>query len=352
MPRDWSFVVTLFPNFAATSKTERPLTLQMLADLIRSTTAPRKDRLPWLKLARFGDRRTAKGSLRHDGNVLAISGIEADYDGEVTPFDEACGLLEKQGIASLTYTSPSYTEDAPRWRVLCPLSEEMLAERRAPQLGRLNGLFRGIFSNESWTLSQSYYFGSVAWSPSHRVEVIDGQPIDLHDELDTIWIGKPGVTTIATAADNLAGREAREDAELVRCVVTGEHLHVELCALAARYIGRNIPPDTVGELLRGMMLSHPVGARDTRWQDRYSSIPSLVASAWRKYREEGEVPPDPRRRDIACAAFAMLRHRKAPDELVTELHRLNQLQSRPLPPEVVNRTAIWCARRYSQRHDA
>jgi hypothetical protein len=352
MPRDWPFVVSLLPNFAAASKAERRLTLPTLADLIRSTTAPRKERLPWLKLARFGDRRTAKGSLRHDSNVLAISGIEADYDGEATPFDEACGLLEKQGLASLIYTSPSHTEDAPRWRVLCPLSEEMLAERRSQQLGRLNGLFRGIFSNESWTLSQSYYFGSVGSNPSHRVEVIDGQPIDLHDELDTIWIGKPGLTTIATAVDKLAGRDAREDAELVRCVVTGEHLHAELCALAARYIGRNIPPDTVGELLRGMMLCHPAGVRDTRWQDRYYSIPELVASAWRKYREESEGRPDPRRRDIARAAFAMLRHRMAPDELVTELHRLNQQQPEPLPADVVNATAIWCARQYSQRHDA
>ena len=46
-----------------------------------------------------------------------------------------------------------------------------------------------------------------------------------------ILIGKSGATTEATEA----GQEARDDAELIRCIVTGEHLHVELCAIAARY---------------------------------------------------------------------------------------------------------------------
>ncbi len=352
MPTDCSFALTLFPDFAATSKSEPVFSLLTLAARIRTTTAPQKGVLPWLKLARFGDRRTAKGSLRHDGNLVAISGIEADYDGEEIPFDEARALLEKQGIASLLYTSPSHTKDRPRWRVLCPVSQQEPPQRRNHYLGRLNGLFRGVFSGESWTLSQSYYFGSVNRNPSHRVEVIEGQPIDQHDDLDLIWLGKPDTSTNAYGADNLAGRDAREDAELIRCVVTGEHLHIELCALAARYVGRNIPSDTVEALLRGIMLSHPEGTRDERWQDRYDSIPKLVASARRKYREEGENQPDPRRKDIARAAFAMLRQRKTADEIVTELYRLNQQHSQPLPADVMNTTAIWCARQYTQRHDA
>lgn len=278
------FAITRFPNAAADAKTEHRVTLDYLAERILATTASEKARLPWLKLARFGDLRTAKGSLRHDGNVLAISGIEADYDGEVMSFDEARDLLEQQGLASLIYTSPSHTEDRPRWRVLCPLSREEPPQRRNHYLGRLNGLFRGVFSGESWTLSQSYYFGSVNRNPSHRVEVIDGQLIDLHDDLDVAWLGKPGATSKAAGAGDLAGKDVREDAELIRCVVTGEHLHVELCALAARYIGRNIPSPTVEELLRGIMLSWPEGARDERWLDRYYSIPELVASAANKYQ--------------------------------------------------------------------
>jgi hypothetical protein len=303
--------VTFFPNYAAKRKAEQAMTLPGLAERIGRSTAPRKADLPWLKLARFGDRRTVNGCLRHDANILAVSGIEADYDAERMAFDEARDLLVQQGIASIIYTSPSHTEDAPRWRVLCPLSEEMPAARRSHHLGRLNGLFRGAFAGESWTLSQSYYFGSVNWNPSHHVEVIDGQAIDQHDDLDTIWLGKPDGTKAATAADQHVNRDTREDAELVRCVVTGEHLHVELCALAARYVGRGIPGDTVEELLRGIMLSHPDGARDERWLDRYDSIGELVTSAARKYRAES----DERKKPIIRLACRLIRERKPAAEV-------------------------------------
>ena len=104
-------------------------------------------------------------------------------------------------------------------------------------LGRLNGLFRGIFSHESWTLSQSYYFGSVKHNPAHSVQVIDGLPIDDHDDLDTIRLGPAG-TGPSASPEQQPTDDARDDAELVRRVVTGEDLHVALCALAARYTGR------------------------------------------------------------------------------------------------------------------
>ncbi len=147
--------VTFFPNHGANRKREESLTLAELAERIRVTDAPSKAMLPWLKLARFGEKRTDKGSLRHDSNTLAISGIEADYDGGLMPFEDACALLEKQGVTCIVYTSPSHTEDAPRWRVLCPLSAEAPPARRNHQLGRLNGLFSGAFAPESWTLEVS-----------------------------------------------------------------------------------------------------------------------------------------------------------------------------------------------------
>ena len=92
--------VTLFENYAAKAKREEKLTLDELTTLIRMATAPTKEAAPWLKLARFGDQRSDKGSLRHDANVLAISGVEADYDKGVVGFYQAveiarapsCGL--------------------------------------------------------------------------------------------------------------------------------------------------------------------------------------------------------------------------------------------------------------------
>jgi hypothetical protein len=306
-----AIAVTFFPNFAATRKNEEALPLADLAERIRGTTAARKDGLPWLKFARFGTTKTDKGSLRHDANMLAISGIEADYDDERVTIDQACEAIEQQGIAAIVYTSPSHTDDTPRWRVLCPLSAELPPGRRAHFLGRLNGLLRGVLAHESWTLSQSYYYGSVNRNPSHRVEIIDGTPIDQHDDLDAIWLGKPGASKVAAQVDHIVRTETREDCELIRCALTGEGFHVELTALAARYVDRGIPGETVEELLRGIMLSHDPGLRDERWLDRYYSIAELVASASRKYRGETSE----KRKALARLACSMIRERRPGDEV-------------------------------------
>lgn len=271
--------------------------------------------------------------------MIAVAGVEADYDGAQMPFEEAHDVLEKQGLAALLYTSPSHTEDIPRWRVLCPLSEEMAPGRRAALLGRLNGLFRGIFAGESWTLSQSYYFGSVNRNPSHRVEVVEGETIDQHDDLDVTWLGKSGGSSETTCA----GQEARDDAELVRYVVTGEHLHVELVALAARYVGRGIPAETTAELLRGLMLSHPEAARDERWLDRYNDIDRTVDSAVKKFRGEAGNS-DPRRKETARLAFRLLRYGMASDEILAALHAQNRGRAEPLPDDVIGATAVWATR--------
>lgn len=61
-----SFSVTFFINHAATTKREQQITLKDLAALIENTSAPAKDRLPWFKMARFGNALSRQGSLRHD----------------------------------------------------------------------------------------------------------------------------------------------------------------------------------------------------------------------------------------------------------------------------------------------
>ena len=183
----------------ASRKSVLELPLSELAHLIRTTTKASKEKLPWLKLARFGEKKTPEGSLRHNDNVLAITGIEVDYDGEAVSVEEAVQLLGKSGIQSLVYTSPRHTEDAPRWRVLCPLSREHAPNERERFVGRLNGLFGGIFAGESFTLSQAYYFGCISNNPLHRVEVIGGNPIDEHLELDAKWMGRPATKTSYTS---------------------------------------------------------------------------------------------------------------------------------------------------------
>jgi hypothetical protein len=108
--------VTLFDDVYARDLTGREMELEELAELVCTTTAPTKDRLPLLKLARFGSARTPPPdhSLRHDQNVLSVSGLEADYDGEAMPFSEAVARLESVDIAFFAHSSPSYAPGKPR----------------------------------------------------------------------------------------------------------------------------------------------------------------------------------------------------------------------------------------------
>ena len=181
--------VTRFTSHAASTKKEVAITLRDLAPAILKRTAPKKDALPWLKLARFGDRKTEKGSLRHDANVLAVDGVEADYDGGEVGVEEAIARLKAARLAALVYTSPSHTPEAPRWRVLAPFSKSLAPEKRRHMAERLNGALGGILAGESFALSQAYFYGSVAGNPAHRVELVEGRALDLAHDLGAIGKG-------------------------------------------------------------------------------------------------------------------------------------------------------------------
>jgi hypothetical protein len=177
---------------------------QTWADLIRHVEVagpfPEKSKCWWIKLARFGDATTEKGALRYDANLIEITGIEGDYDGGAVPPEAAIAMLERAGIRACVYPSPSSRPDAPRWRVLAPLSYPYPPEARAALLARVNGALGGILAAESFTLSQSYYYGRVTGAPNWRVLVTfndpdDGACVDTLDELDSIAIGRPTAST-------------------------------------------------------------------------------------------------------------------------------------------------------------
>jgi hypothetical protein len=189
-PLDRMLTVTFFPDKRAYTKTETNITLRDLAGKIATTTAPSKDLLPWLKLARHGDIRTESSCLRNNANVLTINGVEGDYDGEVITPAQASATLRQAGIAALIYTSPSHTEAKPRWRILCPTSVPLRPDDRAKLVARLNGLFAGALAGESFTLSQAYFFGSVTGNADHTVIKVEGRYIDQADELDEGAIGR------------------------------------------------------------------------------------------------------------------------------------------------------------------
>ena len=201
--------VTFFPNKSAQTQRRDALTLPQLAEQIRLETGPSKLELPWLKLMSFGNKRSHKNCLRTNANAEEITGIEVEHDKGEIAFDTAIAVLRKAGLRALLYTSPSYVPAVKeRWRILLPLSNNLPPDMRAKLVARVNGLFGGKLPPESFNLSQAYLYGSVNDNPAHRVEVIDGDFIDLRSDLDPGAMGK-SPTGKGARATGSAGRRRR-----------------------------------------------------------------------------------------------------------------------------------------------
>lgn len=197
-PLDRPITITRFTSARATRQTREATTLRQFADVIRSTRRPAptdeseeaakiaKGRLPWLKLATFGDVATAARALRNDANLLAVEGIEGDYDKGAVTLDEAAARLKAAGVAALLYTSPRHRPDAPRWRVLAPLSATVAPGERAALTAKLNGVLGGVLEPESFVASQSYYFGALGDGAAHEVRLVEGAALDTLDGLPSI----------------------------------------------------------------------------------------------------------------------------------------------------------------------
>lgn len=191
---------TRFLSFAADTKKEIDHSWDEFCDHVKHAGPYAvKSVCPWLKGATFGEIRTDKGSLRHNGNVLNVTFLEADFDAENVSFLEAVERLEKHNIKALVYTTPSYTHDKPRWRAIAPLSKPCSPDQRAYFLARLNGALGNIITAESFTLSQAYFYGKVEGHEYHVRHTFDsasdGFCIDELSELDQIAV-KPASKAI------------------------------------------------------------------------------------------------------------------------------------------------------------
>lgn len=280
--------VTFFRNEYAKTLDAKDMQLSELRDLILKESASTKDRLPWLKLATFGDKTTPKGSLRHDDNVIAISGIELDYDGAVMGFDEAAAHVRNAQLQALVYTSPSHTVTKPHWRILLPTSCDLPPEERAKLVARVNGVFGGVFAPESFTLSQSFYYGSVGNNSAHRAEYTTGDYIDLRPDLDAGSIGKREKTKANGKEPHATGFESH----LAR-MGDGDGLNGfndPLCSATAAYAlqhGGGLDRDALKALLRAAIARAPKGPE--RDVSRYLSdayLNDLITSAIEKFGDK------------------------------------------------------------------
>lgn len=271
--------VTIFNSMFPKTKREEQCELADLATVIDRTHAPSKESLPWLKLARFGTVPNDKGFLRYNENVVAISGLELDYDAGSMSIERAVEIAEKVGLACLIYASPSNTPATPKWRILCPFTEELDPIHRDSMMGRVNGLYGGIFDPASWTLSQSYYFGYVEGNGDyHQVEVVDGQPIDTLHELDKSWRAKPLHSARFQAGERSdaayrrhAYQEGRFDYDKASSAIrSGENYHNAILSLAAHMRGLDNSREQILTRIRMLLDQVPPEKRDHRYKARAS----------------------------------------------------------------------------------
>ena len=251
---------------------------------------PRKNAMPLIKLARFGDGpRSAEGFLRNANNVISITGVEADYDGEQVDMLDALTQFAMAEICVLLYTSPSHKPDKPRWRVLAPLSVELPAGQRARLVARLNGVCGGILAAESFVLAQTFYWGAVAGAPYVWAASGAGLPcVNQQERLDDGAVYPQGQAVGATGMVSVT-----TDSELRDVVLRGVpgEVYRALVSLSARLVGRGMSADDALGVLHGMLNECQWRERDPEtWHARVHDCVGLVATAARRYTDRRERP--------------------------------------------------------------
>ena len=188
-PLDRPLRVTFFDDIAGKSLWTETHSIRQFAALVEDTVRPSKEDLLKVKIAQFGNRRSPKGSLRHDANQRSFDAGELDYDGGKVAMQEAADKFKAADVAALFFETPSSTPEKPRWRAIPPCSRPMQPEDRERLVARANGVLGGILAGESFSSSQFYYAGTVK-GKRPKVLLVDGRYIDEAHDLDAGAIGK------------------------------------------------------------------------------------------------------------------------------------------------------------------
>ena len=279
--------LTVFPNRFATAKSDASLSWeQLVSDLANTDAYPTKADLPYVKLAVFGDTTTKSpsgNSYRCDANVLAVSGVEGDYDAEAFPPDKAAQLLESVGIKCFIYTSASYTQEKPRWRLLAPFSQPLQADLevmrlyRSEQLAKIDNILNegtGLFARESYVLSQAFLFGRVE-GREYLTFNVEGENIDRLELDSRIPCASPPVEPKSSE------RTGFNLGESMQALFSEANYHQSLIRIAAHYAAKGVPREANVEMLQGIFNASP--NRGDKWPERYDYIPTAVDTAMRKF---------------------------------------------------------------------
>jgi hypothetical protein len=281
-----SFPFTKFADVLAYALTVEDIEIERLKEAIEAATAPVKEQLPLGKLATFGTLPSPPdaggkggGSLRWDGNVLTVTGIEGDYDGEAMPIAEARDRLNAAGLAFVIHTTGRHTPQTPRWRVWLPFSKPLPPRERDRMVNRVNGVLGGVLARESWTLSQSFFIGRVEGVP-FEIYIGDGEEfIDDAEELDTRAIpymptGRGRRTTGKGGKPDLKGLDENELVEEIKRP-DGHRFHAS-GRLLWIWALQEIPKADAQASLEDIFDNIPQADHGPKWAGQRAAIPRWV----------------------------------------------------------------------------
>jgi hypothetical protein len=266
---------TVWPDVWPKAKTEHADApwVELVRTLANPPAYMSKAACPLLSLCEYGDNPSDKGYLRHAGNVVRVYGIEVDYDNESVTPEEGQARLQAAGLTSVIYTSASYTEGAPRWRAILPLSEAALPAQRAYFVARANRALGGIASRESFTLSQSFYFGQVRGARYKFLET-HGRCVDEASDLEPLYHQAQGT-------DPKTGRDTRTNKDLLEAFNRGEGRYEAMLKLSSRWAARGLDYDDIVAALEDLLANG--SSMNGDGIDLRSRIEPMAASAVRKF---------------------------------------------------------------------
>jgi len=298
-----SIFVSIFTNKSGKAlDSTAKLTLDEIENLVlEENPVAAKDDQRLLKLAKFGDSLSPHKSIRHDDNVIEVHGIEIDYDGGLVAASEVIQTLQSHKVEALAYTTVSHTADNPRWRLLVPLQTPIVGDRndikekRSYYCTAVNSLIGGIAENESFTLSQAYFFGRLSGNMPPETYRSYGQRID-----ETVDVPKPtnshsigvnGAGTDSPPAVRVKG-SAIEDIEQI---ASGEHIRNPLLRLTGRYSSMGVPPEETKILVSALLEKHKPAWEGhlELWHEMFSKVGRMTDSASDKFGPKEQVRDRP-----------------------------------------------------------
>ena len=279
---------TTFDDVRGKVLTEHETTWHAFVEMLRTLPrVPQKEMAPLASLCTYGDHVLPGGESRRNAeNVLAVYGVEVDYDGEVISFDEAVRTLQAAGLRAAVCTTASHAAHASRWRAFLPFAERGTLADREAALERVNGLFGARIAQESFSVSQAFYIGP-AGDAEYLCHATDGQTIEAATHLPRVpkkhRVRPEGTITPDTEED------------WIDDILSGVGIHPAIASLAMK--GWSV------EQLRHLCAQST--ARETR-PKRYrrmmqegGEIDKAVASASRKKAEQQQAKHDRLMRQLA-----------------------------------------------------